>query len=151
MSMYNAAFMYIFVSVSAWSILGLKLFIFMQFQALFFTQTTDCTSSTGLPLYQPSSQNTSYSSAHFQTSQNQQPVRKPKMRVFKSVTKLILKISKGNLANVGVKDWMEVLADKVHKQGEHNPKNCYISHNHPYISQWTIVPLVCHCYFCKDA
>ena len=31
---------------------------------------------------------------------------------------------------------MEALADKVHKQGEHIPQHCYISHNHdhPYIS-----------------
>ena len=29
---------------------------------------------------------------------------------------------------------MEVLVDKVHKQGEHIPQHCYISHNHPYIS-----------------
>ena len=30
--------------------------------------------------------------------------------------------------------WMEALADKVHKQVEHIPQHCYISHNHPYIS-----------------
>ena len=29
---------------------------------------------------------------------------------------------------------MEALADKVHKQGEHIPQYCYISHNHPCIS-----------------
>ena len=29
--------------------------------------------------------------------------------------------------------WMDgALADKVHKQGEHIPQYCYISHNHPY-------------------
>ena len=44
------------------------------------------------------------------------------------------KISKGNLPNVGMGGWMEVVADKVHKQGEHIPQQCYISHNHPYIS-----------------
>ena len=26
--------------------------------------------------------------------------------------------------------WMEALADKVHKQEEHIPQHCYISHNH---------------------
>ena len=33
-------------------------------------------------------------------------------------------------------DWIEALADKVHKQGEHRhiPQHHYISHNHPYIS-----------------
>ena len=32
-------------------------------------------------------------------------------------------------------EWMEALADKVHKQEEHiQPQHCYISHNHPYIS-----------------
>ena len=30
--------------------------------------------------------------------------------------------------------WMEALADRVHKQGEHIPQHYYISHNHPYIS-----------------
>ena len=30
-------------------------------------------------------------------------------------------------------DWMEALADKAHKQGEHTPQHCYISHNHIYI------------------
>ena len=29
---------------------------------------------------------------------------------------------------------MEALADKVHRQGGHNPHHCYISQNHPYIS-----------------
>ena len=29
---------------------------------------------------------------------------------------------------------MDALADKVHKQGEHIPQHCYISHNHPYIN-----------------
>ena len=29
------------------------------------------------------------------------------------------KISKRNLPNVGMDGWMEALADKVHKQGEH--------------------------------
>ena len=29
---------------------------------------------------------------------------------------------------------MEVLADKVHKKGEHNPQHCYISHNHVFFS-----------------
>ena len=37
--------------------------------------------------------------------------------------------TKRNLLNVG-----KALADKVHKQGEHIPQHCYISHNHPYIS-----------------
>ena len=44
------------------------------------------------------------------------------------------KISKRNLLNVGMGGWMDALADKVHKQGEHIPQHCYISHNHPYIS-----------------
>ena len=47
------------------------------------------------------------------------------------------KISKRNLPNVGMDGWMDALdalADKVHKQGEHIPQHCYISHNHPYIS-----------------
>ena len=29
--------------------------------------------------------------------------------------------------------WMEALADKVHKQGEHISQHCYIPHNHHYI------------------
>ena len=29
---------------------------------------------------------------------------------------------------------MDALADKIHKQGEHIPQHCYISHDHPYIS-----------------
>ena len=44
------------------------------------------------------------------------------------------KIYKRNIPNVGMGGWMEALADKVHKQGEHIPQHCYISHNHPYIS-----------------
>ena len=36
-----------------------------------------------------------------------------------SVTKKFKKISKGNLPNVGMGGWMETLADKVHKQGDH--------------------------------
>ena len=47
---------------------------------------------------------------------------------------IIKKISKRNLPNVGMGGWMEALADKGHKQGEHIPQHCYISHNHPYIS-----------------
>ena len=31
-------------------------------------------------------------------------------------------------------DWIDVLDVKVHKQGEHNPQHCYISHYHCYIS-----------------
>ena len=26
------------------------------------------------------------------------------------------------------------MADKVHRQGEHIPQHCHISHNHPYVS-----------------
>ena len=49
------------------------------------------------------------------------------------VTRNLKKISKRNLPNVGIGEWMEVLADKVHKQGEHIPQHCYyISHNHAY-------------------
>ena len=44
------------------------------------------------------------------------------------------KISKRTLPNVGMGGWMEALADKVNKQGEHIPQHCYISDNHPYIS-----------------
>ena len=33
--------------------------------------------------------------------------------------------------------WMDVLADKVHKQGEHIPQHC---HNHPYISSSDTLP-----------
>ena len=33
--------------------------------------------------------------------------------------------------------WMDALADKVHKQGEHIPQHCYISHNHLYICSST--------------
>ena len=33
------------------------------------------------------------------------------------------KISKRNLPNVGMGGWMEALADKVHKQGEHIPQH----------------------------
>ena len=40
------------------------------------------------------------------------------------------KISKRNLPNVGMDGWMEALTDKVHKQGEHIPQHCYISHKH---------------------
>ena len=29
--------------------------------------------------------------------------------------------------------WIEAVADKVHRQGEHIPQHCNISHNHPYI------------------
>ena len=44
-------------------------------------------------------------------------------------------ISERNLPNVGMGGWIEALANKVHKQGEHIPQHyCYISHNHPYIS-----------------
>ena len=32
--------------------------------------------------------------------------------------------------------WMAALADKVHKQGEHIPQHCYISHNH-ILTQWS--------------
>ena len=52
----------------------------------------------------------------------------------KSRNKKFKKISKRNLPNVGMGGWMEALADKGHKQGEHIPQHCYISHNHPYIS-----------------
>ena len=43
-------------------------------------------------------------------------------------------ISKEIQPNVGTARWMEALPDKVHKQEEHIPQHCYISHNHPYIS-----------------
>ena len=46
-------------------------------------------------------------------------------------TRNLKKNPKRNLPNVGMGGWMEVLADKVHKQGEHIA--IYISHNHPYI------------------
>ena len=60
-------------------------------------------------------------------------------RLLHQITALVLvkkfkKISKRNLPNAGTAGWMETLADKVHKQGEHIPQHCYISHNHPYIS-----------------
>ena len=34
---------------------------------------------------------------------------------------------------MGMSEWMEALADKVHKQGEHILQHCYISQNHSYI------------------
>ena len=43
---------------------------------------------------------------------------------------------------------MEVLADKVHKQEEHIPEHCYISHNHPYINSRVLI--LCHCFLCRD-
>ena len=52
----------------------------------------------------------------------------------KSRNKKFKKISKRNLPDVGMGGWMEALAYKVHKQGEHIPQHCNISHNHPYIS-----------------
>ena len=52
----------------------------------------------------------------------------------KSRNKKFNKISKRNLPNVGMAGWMEALADKVNKQGEHIHQLFYISHNHPYIS-----------------
>ena len=40
-------------------------------------------------------------------------------------------VGERNLPNVG----MEALAHEVHKQGEHIPQHCYISHNHdPYLN-----------------
>ena len=47
---------------------------------------------------------------------------------------------------------MEALADKVHKQGEHIPQHCYISHNHPYISSSDTLggTISIHCYLCRD-
>ena len=38
---------------------------------------------------------------------------------FSAYIKKFKKISKRNLPNVGMGGWMEALADKVHKQGEH--------------------------------
>ena len=35
---------------------------------------------------------------------------------------------------------MEALADKVHKQGEHNLRQSYITHDHPYISSSELIP-----------
>ena len=33
-----------------------------------------------------------------------------------------------------VDGWMEALAENVHRQEEHIPQHCYISHHHAYIS-----------------
>ena len=54
-----------------------------------------------------------------------------------AIIKKFKKIAKRNLPNVGMGGWMDALdalADKLHKQGDHIPQHCYISHNHLYIS-----------------
>ena len=44
------------------------------------------------------------------------------------------KFLKKNLPKLRNGCQMEALADKVHRQREHIPQHCYISHNHSYIS-----------------
>ena len=39
--------------------------------------------------------------------------------------------------------WIETLADKVHRQGEHIPQHYYILHNHQSLNNL-------HCYLCRD-
>ena len=48
---------------------------------------------------------------------------------------------------------MEALTDNVHKQREHIPQHCYISHNHPYVSSSdTLVNRMCRdgCVKCSN-
>ena len=54
--------------------------------------------------------------------------------MYTCVHNYVQEISKTNLPNVEMGEWIDALADKVHKQGEHIPQNCHISHNHLYIS-----------------